>query len=174
MSIAHARVWMRVALAGVALAGAAPGAAQSAAPGLVLVERNVSLQLARMIADAAIARCREDGFDVTVAIVDRTGDVKLLLRADAGNPHSAELARRKAYTSRTFGVTSREFADRTSGTSEFSGQRLLADVIPLGGGLPITIGAERIGGLGISGALTQDDDERCAYAGLAAVAHLLE
>ena len=135
----------------------------------VLTERNVSLQLARTISDAAIAACKADGFDVTVAVVDRAGDLKLLLRADASNPHNADLARRKAYTARTFGVTSMEFAKRTSG-GDLEGQRFLAEVVPLGGGLPIVVGTERIGGLGLSGAPDQAADEKCARAGLAVVA----
>ena len=139
----------------------------------VLTERNVSLQLARTISDAAIAACKADGFDVTVAVVDRAGDLKLLLRADASNPHNADLARRKAYTARTFGVTSMEFAKRTSG-GDLEGQRFLAEVVPLGGGLPIVVGTERIGGLGLSGAPDQAADEKCARAGLATVAAQLK
>ena len=99
------------------LAGAVPVTAQ------VLTERNISLQLARTIADASIAACKTDGFDVTVAVVDRAGDLKLLLRADTSNPHNADLARRKAYTARTFGVTSTEFRNRTQGDGELTGQR---------------------------------------------------
>ena len=120
----------------------------AAVQGQVLMERNISLQLARTIGDAAIAACKTDGFDVTAAIVDRGGDLKLLLRADSSNPHNADLARRKAYTARTFGVTSLEFAKRTNGATEFSGQRDLVEVIGLGGGLPIVVGTERIGDLG--------------------------
>lgn len=149
------------------------GATSFAVHGQVLSERNVSLQLARIIADAAIAACKTDGYDVTVAVVDRAGDLKLLLRSDSSNPHNADLARRKAYTARTFGVTSLEFAKRTAGTSDLSGQRHLAEVIPLGGGVPIVIGTERIGGLGLSGAPTQEADEKCAQAGLAAAANYL-
>src|SRR5688500_9196466 len=84
------------------LAGVAPWAGHAQ----VLTVRDISLPLARTIADASIAACKTDGFDVTVAIVDRDGDRKLLLRADTSSPHNADLARRQAYTARTFGVTS--------------------------------------------------------------------
>jgi len=142
--------------------------------GQVLTQRSISLQLARTIADAALAACTKDGFDVTAAVVDRAGDFVLLLRSDRANPHNAELARRKAYTSRTFGITSLEFRNRTAGTSEFAGQRQLAEVIPLGGGVPIRIGTELIGGLGLSGSPQQEADEKCALAGLAAAANQLK
>jgi uncharacterized protein GlcG (DUF336 family) len=140
----------------------------------VLTERNISLQAARAIADAAMAACLKDGYQVTVAIVDRAGDVKLLLRADNSNPHNADLARRKAYTARTFGVSSMEFRNRTAGGSELAGQRELAEVVPLGGGVPIMAGTERIGGLGLSGAPTQEADEKCALAAMAATAAALK
>jgi len=156
------------------LAVALAVAASVAVHGQALTERNVSLQLARTLADAAIAACKKDGFEVTVAVVDRAGDLKLLLRADTSNPHNADLARRKAYTSRTYGFSSMEFRNRTAGGSELAGQRQLAEVIALGGGVPILIGNERIGGLGLSGSPTQEADEKCAQAALAAAASSLK
>ena len=142
--------------------------------GQVLTERNISLQLATTMANAAIAACKTDGFDVTVAVVDRAGDLKVLLRADTANPHNADLARRKAYTARTFGVPSMEVAKRTNGPTDLSGQRYLVDIIPLGGGVPIMIGTDKIGGLGISGSPTQEADEKCANAAVASVATQLK
>ncbi len=153
-----------------ALAGAVSFPVQSQ----VLTERNVSLQLSTTMANAAIAACKADGYDVTVAVVDRAGDLKVLLRGDTANPHNADLARRKAYTARTFGVPSMEVAKRTNGPTDLSGQRFLVDIIPLGGGVPIMIGTDKIGGLGISGSPTQEADEKCANAALASVAAQLK
>ena len=140
----------------------------------VLTERNISLQLALSVAQAAMAACKADGYDVSVAVVDRAGDLKVMLRADTANPHNADLARRKAYTSRTFKVPSMDVAKRTNGPTELSGQRFIVDVIPLGGGLPINIGNDTIGALGISGSPTQEGDEKCGTAALASVASSLK
>jgi uncharacterized protein GlcG (DUF336 family) len=140
----------------------------------VLTERNISLQLALNIAQAAMAACKTDGYDVSVAVVDRAGDLKVMLRADTANPHNADLARRKAYTSRTFKVPSMDVAKRTNGPTELSGQRFLVDIIPLGGGLPINIDNDTIGALGISGSPTQEADEKCGIAALASVAGSLK
>ena len=101
----------------------------------VLTQRNVSTQLALAMANAAIAACKADGYDVSVVVVDRAGEVKLLMRADTANPHNADLARRKAYTAHTFDVPSMDVAKRTNGPTELSGQRFITDIIPLGGGL---------------------------------------
>jgi uncharacterized protein GlcG (DUF336 family) len=139
----------------------------------VLSERSVSLQMARTIADAALSACRSEGFDVSSVVVDRTGAVKVLLRADNANPHNAELARRKAFTARTFHITSMEFQKRTAEGSPLAAQRNLADVIALGGGVPILIGNEAIGGVGVSGSPSQEQDEKCAAAGVAAVEQTL-
>ena len=142
----------------------------SAAGAQVLTERNVSLQMAQTIANAAIADCKRDGYDVSAVVVDRTGTPRVVLRSDAAAPHNADLARRKAYTSRTFRITSLEFAKRTEPGMPLFGQRNLAEVIPLGGGVPIMIGNEAIGGIGVSGTPSQEADEKCARAGIAAVA----
>jgi len=153
-------------IAAAALAAAVPLTAQAQ----ILTERNISLPLALSIANAAMAACKADGYDVTAAVVDRAGDLKVLLRADTANPHNADLARRKAYTSRTFKVPSMEVAKRTNGPTDLSGQRFLVDIIPLGGGVPINVGNDTIGALGISGSPTQEADEKCANAALQSVA----
>lgn len=161
---------MRKMIAAAALAAAVSLTLQAQ----VLTERNISLPLALNIANAAMAACKADGYDVTAAVVDRAGDLKVLLRADTANPHNADLARRKAYTARTFKVPSMEVAKRTNGPTELSGQRFLVDIIPLGGGLPINVGNDTIGAVGISGSPTQEADEKCANAALASVASSLK
>ena len=101
----------------------------------------------------------------SVAVVDRAGRIKVLLQGDGGSPHNLELARRKAYTARTFRTPSAAWAKRTETTNQ--GQRMLADVIPLGGGLPIMVGDDTIGGIGLSGAVGgQPKEEACATAGI--------
>jgi uncharacterized protein GlcG (DUF336 family) len=140
----------------------------------VLTERNVSLDLALRMAQAAIADCKADGYDVTAIVVDRSGATRVLLRSDAANPHNAELARRKAYTARTFRITSLEFARRTAAGELLEAQRLLDEVIPLGGGVPIVFEGQGIGGIGVSGGPSQEQDEKCALAGLNAGAEFLQ
>jgi uncharacterized protein GlcG (DUF336 family) len=140
----------------------------------LLQQRNMSLAVAKVIAEAAVAACVKEGTNVTAAVVDRAGDLVLLFRNDAANPHNAELARRKAYTSRTFGITTLQFRENSKGDSVFAGQRLLADIIPLGGGVPIRAGTELVGAIGLSGSPMQEVDEKCALAGIAAAADMLK
>ena len=138
----------------------------------VILERNISTQLARAMAEAAM-ECVKDGKGMTVAVVDRAGQLRVLLRGDNAPPHGIELARRKAYTARTFRRPSLEWAKRTE--TGLVGQRSLADVIPLGGGMPIKVGEETIGGIGVSGVPGgQEGDENCAKAALTKVADQLK
>ncbi|MEA2944949.1 MAG: hypothetical protein QOI40_279, partial [Alphaproteobacteria bacterium] len=84
-----------------------------------------------------------------------------------------ELARRKAYTARTFGRTSAEWAKRTVDVPELAAQRELTDVIALRGGVPIKVGNETIGAVGVSGS-SSEGDEKCAIAGVDKVADQLK
>ena len=93
-----------------------------------------------------------------------------MLGADTAAPHNLELARRKAYTARTFRTPSAEWAKTSSGNSQQAGQRQLRDVIPLGGGMPIMVKGQAVGGVGISGAQGgQAAEEACARAAIDAV-----
>jgi uncharacterized protein GlcG (DUF336 family) len=135
----------------------------------VLTEHDVSVRMALTIAQTALAEC---GVKTTVAVVDRTGRLRVFLQGDGASPHNIELARRKAFTALTFGRTSAEWAQRTE--TNLQGQRMLTDVIPLAGGVPIKIGDETIGGVGLSGApMGGTQEEACAKAGIAKVADQL-
>jgi uncharacterized protein GlcG (DUF336 family) len=169
------------------LAAAAAVAAIFVVPGSagaqVLTEKNVSVQMALTIAQTALAEC---GARVSVAVVDRTGRLRVFLQGDGAAPHNIELARRKAYTAETFGRPSAEWAARTdtaaaataaaSGNGQnISGQRALTDVIPLQGGVPIKVGDVTIGGVGLSGApMGGPQEEACGKAGIAKVADQLK
>jgi uncharacterized protein GlcG (DUF336 family) len=151
----------------VALAPPSAGVAQ------VLMQRDVSLKMALTIAEAAIAECDKTGNSVSVAVVDRAGRLRAFLQGDKAAPHNIELAQRKAYTARTFGRTSADWASRTEPGSELAGQRQLEHVIALRGGVPIKVGDETIGAVGVSGS-TSGGDEACAMAGVAQVADQLK
>jgi uncharacterized protein GlcG (DUF336 family) len=136
----------------------------------VLMQRELSARMAITIAEAAWTECTAR---VTVAIVDRAGRLKAIIVGDGVSPHNIELAERKAYTARTFGRTSIDWAQRTE--TQVPGQRSLAKVIPLQGGVPIKVGEETIGGVGLSGAPNGGpQEEACGKAGIAKVADQLK
>ena len=157
------------ALVGLALTAVAIGG--GAAQGVV-TERNLSLGMAKTIAEATIAACKEKGYSTAAAVVDRAGQVMVILRDEKASAQTAEMARRKAYTARMFRTTTLEFQKRTA-DPKYAAQRDVADILALGGGVPILIGNEVIGGVASSGS-SQEQDDACAKAGVAKVADLLK
>jgi uncharacterized protein GlcG (DUF336 family) len=143
-----------------------------AAQGLV-TERNLSLAMAKTIAEGTIAECRAKGFNTAAAVVDRAGQVMVILRDERATAQMVEMARRKAYTARMFRTTTMEFQKRTGSDPTLAPQRDIADILALGGGVPIQVGTETIGGVGSSGS-NQETDDACAKAGVAKVADLLK
>jgi uncharacterized protein GlcG (DUF336 family) len=140
-----------------------------------LMQPNISLAQAMKIVDAVILKCSPPGdlVDVSIAVVDRAGQPVIQVRGDTASTHNWELAYRKAYTALSFRRTSTDWRDRTAGDSERSGQRMLTDVIALGGGIPIMMGGQPIGALAVSGAKGGEAgsaDNACAEAGIAAIA----
>ncbi len=143
----------------------------SAEQGLVM-QRNLSLAMAKTIAEGTIADCKAKGYNTAAAVVDRAGQVLVILRDEQATAQQAEMARRKAYTARMFRTSTLDFQKRT-GTPEYAAQRDVADILALGGGVPIQVGNDIIGGVGSSGS-SQMIDDSCARAGLAKVADLLK
>lgn len=139
----------------------------------VVTERNVSLGLAKTIAEAALAECSAKGFHTSVAVVDRAGQLLVLLRDERAPATTIEMARRKALTARMFRISTAEFQKRTTPDAPQAAQRDVTDMLALSGGVPIQVGDETIGGVGSSGS-NLDQDDACAKAGIAKVAALLK
>jgi uncharacterized protein GlcG (DUF336 family) len=144
-----------------------------AASAQVQSQKDITWKLGLEIAQGAIEACATRNVVISVAVVDRAGRMRVFLASDNPSPHSLELARRKAYTARTFGRSTLEWRDSSEPGKENFGQRQLADVIPLGGGYPIKVGNDTIGGVGVSGN-NQAGDEGCAKAGVEKVADQLK
>ena len=83
------------------------------------------------------------------------------------------MARRKAYTAVMFRSTTLEFQKRTAEDPTLAPQRQVADILALGGGVPIRVDKEIVGGVASSGS-SQEMDDSCAKAGVAKVAELLK
>ena len=138
----------------------------------VVSQKNLSLGLAKTIAEAALGACKSKGFSTSVAVVDRAGQLMVLLRDEGASAQTAEMSRRKAYTARMFRTSTMEFQKRTA-EPLYAAQRDVTDILALGGGVPIQIGDDVIGGVGSSGS-SQPQDDACARAGVAKVADLLK
>ena len=139
----------------------------------LLTEKSLSANTAETIAHTAYEACTAQGYHVSVQVVGREGQVLVAIRGDGASPHTFENSFRKAYTARTFKKPSGEFAQQVKDNPATS-QIHLANVIAAQGALPIKVGDEVIGAVGVSGAPGGDKDEACSKAGLDKVADQLK
>jgi uncharacterized protein GlcG (DUF336 family) len=148
---------------GLAVSVALSSAAAAQAQGLVN-EKNISLAMAQAIANGAMDKCKEMGFKVSVAVVDREGLQLVMLRGDGAGLHTPEGADRKAYTARTFRGPSADFLTRVQKDPAAHASETYSRVLALPGGLPIKVGDDVVGAVGVSGSPGKDDD--CSKAGI--------
>ena len=148
-------------------------AATSAQSALVTF-RVLAPEMALEMAQAAMAQCRDDGFQVSVAVVDRMGVVQVLLRDRFAGPHANDSATRKAWTAASFRDDTLTLAAGTEHGSDHAGVREIDNVLMLGGGIPVSVSGSVVGAIGVAGALSAEADHACAQAGIDAVAAQLE
>ncbi len=125
-------------------------------------------------AQAAFAKCRASGFQVTVAVVDRMGVVQVLLRDRFAGPHTTDMASAKAYTAASFRTNTTALAEATQPGRPQSGIRNRPGVAAVGGGMVIEAGGSLLGAIGVSGAPGGREDDACAEAGIAAIREDIE
>jgi uncharacterized protein GlcG (DUF336 family) len=156
-------------LAGIAIAAVVPSLA--IAQGLI-AGKNISLAMAQTIANGAIEKCQEMGYKVSVTVLDRGGLPIVMLHGDGAGLHTNEGSDRKAYTARTFSAPSADFQKRMLNDPAAAGSKEYTRVLALGGGLPIKVGSDVIGAVGVSGSPGKDDV--CSQAGIDKVADQLK
>jgi uncharacterized protein GlcG (DUF336 family) len=144
-----------------ALHGGAGGPPESTA-------RGPSLALSLEAAKAAVDACSASGYRVGVTVVDSVGEARAMLTADGADGSHVFVAMRKALTALAFKSTSAEAADAIAKDEKLVA-RLTPNMFVMGGALPIKVGTETIGAIGVSGAAGVPfghQDEVCAGAGL--------
>jgi uncharacterized protein GlcG (DUF336 family) len=146
------------------LAAPLPGIAQ----GLVS-ERTISAALADEAVGAAIEACAGRGHRVTAAVVDRSGMLRALLRADGAGPHTIAAARDKAYTAASMRANTTQVLEMVRTNPAASRLPDMAGVLIIGGGIPIRVGEDVVGAIGVDGAPGGHLDDQCAEAGIARI-----
>lgn len=133
--------------------------------------KRMSLDVALRIAKATIDQCRKEGVQVAVTVVDRGGHPQVVLRDVLAQDLTLRISQMKAYTAMSFNMATSAMEGRF--TSPFSIGKVEGIVVSAGG-IPVTASGNIIGGVGVSGAPSGETDEKCAKAGVAAVADDLE
>ena len=145
----------KLACALIALAAGSAQAQDTAA------ERTVGLKLAAEMAAAAVEDCSSKGYNTVAVVVDRSGYVKALMRADNARPHAIDIATRKAHTAAMLGYETRILAENIGKGVTPASITNTPGFTSLLGGFPIKIGNEVIGGIGVSGAPGGPLDAAC-------------
>lgn len=155
------------------LAALVSGSAIAAEPATISLKA-LTPETALKAAQAALAKCRADGFQVAVAVVDRSGLAQVMLRDRYAGAHTPETAVNKAWTAVSFRTNTTDLLKITQPGQPSSGIRNLPRVVAVGGGVMIEAGGSIVAGIGVSGAPGGDADDVCARAGIKAVADSLE
>jgi uncharacterized protein GlcG (DUF336 family) len=159
--------FIRLTAIGLASVLASPASAQ------LLNEKSLSAAMAMTIAQTALETCTKQGYHVSVHVLGRNGETLVEGSGDGAQPHTMESSQRKAYTSSTFRIPSGEFVQRVK-DNPTTGAVHLSGIIAAQGALPIKVGDEVIGAVGVSGAPGGEKDEACSKAGLDKVADQLK
>jgi len=133
--------------------------------------KRLSLDTAMRIGQAAIEKCRKEGVQVAVTVMDRGGNVQVLLRDTLAMDVTISVSKKKAYTAMEFNSATSAMEDRFKGAYNVP---KIDELLVSAGGIPINIAGNIMGGIGVSGAPSGATDEACAQAGLAAVQDDLE
>lgn len=141
----------------------------AAKPNLVLQQPNVSLSLANQLIDATMAACHADGRSAVVAVVDRAGNLIALQRDDAVGPHNTDAAHRKAFTALSTKTPTRLLATNARANVDSNNLNTVSDLLLIGGGVPLKVGNDVIGAIGVGGSGGAVQDESCALKAIAQV-----
>ena len=131
----------------------------------------LTMDVAHSIAQEALAKCRADGYKVTVLVVDGLNAPKALLRDDGATASTTEVAKMKATATMLYNRPSGPAQPLPPGTA--APPATIPGTINAQGGVPIKVGDVTIGAVAVSGAPGGDKDAACASAALAKVADKL-
>ena len=119
--------------------------------------RFITLEGAKKMMAAAEAEARQNGWSVAIAIVDAAGNLIMFQKLDDTQPGSVAVALGKARTAANFKRPTKALEEIvTGGRSVF----LAVDgLLPLQGGLPVTVDGHVIGAVGVSGVMSSQDEQ---------------
>ncbi|HEU4685172.1 MAG TPA: heme-binding protein [Nitrospira sp.] len=136
----------------------------------LLKESALPFNMADKAVHAALEACKKDGYRVSATVVDRSGQIRAMGRADGAGPHTIDSSRKKAYTAASLRRATTELAELVNRMGTLQALRDMNEhILMLGGGLPIEIGGDIVGGIGVGGAPGSHLDDSCAQAGLDAI-----
>ena len=144
------------------------------AQGATFQTKSLTPETALVAAKAAMDSCRKQGYQIGVAVVDRSGITQIFLRDRFAGAHTVDVATSKAWTAASFRTSTLDLAAETQAGRPMSGIRSTPRMMAVGGGVVIEAGGTTLGAIGVSGAPGGEADEACARAGVEAIADVIE
>lgn len=154
--------------AGILGIGLSSGSAWAQSDALVSFEV-MKPEIALKLAQATMLHCRDQGAQISVAVVDRSGTLQVLLRDRYAGPHTPETARRKAWTAVTFRSDTLALSEAAKPGAPAYGANFVTGALMLGGGVPVEAAGSLVGAVAVSGAPSGQIDDACARAGIEAI-----
>jgi glc operon protein GlcG len=153
---------MKTVLGAMCLSALAAGASAQ-----VATKKTLTLEGAKQAIAAAVAAAKAAGATGVIAVVDDGGNLIALERIDGTFAAGANISIGKARTAVLFKRPTKFFED-VIGNGRTA--MVAVDFTPLQGGIPILVDGQVVGGIGVSGASSAQQDEELATAGAAALA----
>ncbi len=136
---------------------------------VALPQSVISAEAVTVALEAAVEHAARIGVKINVAVADSGGNLAGFLRMPGAFIQSIDIAIDKAYTAAGFGFSTKKWMDFIGHDDGMKfGFSARPRLVVFGGGLPIRVNGELIGGIGVSGA-SEAQDEECARAALAAI-----
>ena len=169
----RARFWhtQHMTFTRIAVLSAAAAVFSGSALAQLPLTKVLTMDAAQAIAQEAMAKCRADGYKVTVLVVDGLNAPKAMLRDDGATASTTEVARMKATATMLYNRPSGPAQPPAPGTT--APPATIPGTINAQGGVPIKVGDTTIGAVAVSGAPGGDKDAACANAALAKLADKL-
>lgn len=117
----------------------------------------LTLDGAKKVAAAAEAEAKKNNWNVVIAVVDDGGNLLYLQRLDGTQTGSIDVAIQKARTAQAFKRPTKVFEDAIAGGR--NALIALHGALPLEGGLPILVGGQLVGAIGVSGVKSTEDGQ---------------
>lgn len=129
----------------------------------IVIKPSVSQQAAARLISAARESALQQGIAVTIAITDIGGHQVALWRDDDAHFLTVEVAVNKAWTASAYGLPTHIWNEVVNQpkTAQLNN---VSRLMPIGGGYPLLLDGQLVGGIGISGGLAQQDMDACEVA----------
>ena len=134
----------------------------------------LTLDTALELAQLTLEECRNGGYQIAVAVVDRFGNTQVILRDRFAGVHTTETARRKAWTAVSFRTDTVELSKLTRAGEPLSSIRFVTNALMGGGGVVVESAGSIVAGVGVSGAPGGELDDACARVGIEGILDKLE